>query len=157
MARSQVLIVLPSAEEASSAAAVEETLRHFQIPTKRIFVKASAKSGKKSPEEKDIFCLIVRQHPHAVAWAESRYPHAPMLMIPRSFKNDTDALKALVEAARKPRKKARPTFALGKAGEVNAALFATAMLAVHQPGTRTRLLRYRQEQTQAVLKQPFLS
>ena len=46
------------------------------------------------------------------------------------------------------------TLAIGKAGAVNAALLATAILANKYPAFREALHRYRKEQTQAVLDQP---
>src|SRR5207247_2987387 len=46
------------------------------------------------------------------------------------------------------------TLAIGRAGAINAALLATAILANKYPAIRTALHRYRTEQTQAVLAQP---
>ncbi len=42
------------------------------------------------------------------------------------------------------------TFAIGKAGAINAALFATAQIALNDPGIARNLHRYRAEQTQQV-------
>jgi 5-(carboxyamino)imidazole ribonucleotide mutase len=46
------------------------------------------------------------------------------------------------------------TFAIGRSGAVNAALFAAALLAVTDPEVREQLGAYRARQTQAVLDQP---
>src|SRR5688500_3494312 len=46
------------------------------------------------------------------------------------------------------------TLAIGRAGAINAALLATAMLANKYPELRDALNRYRQQQTQAVLDHP---
>jgi 5-(carboxyamino)imidazole ribonucleotide mutase len=46
------------------------------------------------------------------------------------------------------------TFAIGRAGAVNAALCATAILATTRPEFREALRRYRAAQTQAVLDHP---
>ena len=46
------------------------------------------------------------------------------------------------------------TLAIGRAGAVNAALLATAILATHRPEFREALHRYRAAQTQAVLDHP---
>ena len=43
------------------------------------------------------------------------------------------------------------TFAIGKAGAINAALFAAALLAAHDVGIAARLAAYRAEQTARVL------
>lgn len=44
------------------------------------------------------------------------------------------------------------TMAIGKAGAINAALFAVAILSSHRPPLRERLRRFREEQTNAVLE-----
>lgn len=46
------------------------------------------------------------------------------------------------------------TFAIGRAGAVNAALFAAQILARKDPAIEAALARHRQEQTQKVLDQP---
>lgn len=46
------------------------------------------------------------------------------------------------------------TFAIGRAGAVNAALFAASVLGQTHPEIRTALHKYRAEQTQAVLDRP---
>lgn len=46
------------------------------------------------------------------------------------------------------------TFAIGRAGAVNAALFATAILGRHDATVRAALERQRREQTEAVLRSP---
>lgn len=46
------------------------------------------------------------------------------------------------------------TLAIGKAGAINAALFAVAILSTKQPSYREALRRYRQERAQEVLDHP---
>ena len=46
------------------------------------------------------------------------------------------------------------TFAIGKPGAINAALLATAILAIEDPALRDALETFRETQTQAVLSQP---
>jgi phosphoribosylaminoimidazole carboxylase, PurE protein len=46
------------------------------------------------------------------------------------------------------------TLAIGRAGAVNAALLAAAILALRDVGTRDRLAAYRSEQTRSVLEKP---
>jgi 5-(carboxyamino)imidazole ribonucleotide mutase len=46
------------------------------------------------------------------------------------------------------------TFAIGKPGAINAALFAAALLAVNDPAIATALDRWRAEQTDAVAESP---
>jgi 5-(carboxyamino)imidazole ribonucleotide mutase len=47
------------------------------------------------------------------------------------------------------------TFAIGKAGAKNAALFAAAILARKDPALRKRLLEYREAQSAAVPERPY--
>lgn len=47
-----------------------------------------------------------------------------------------------------------PFFAAGKAGQINAALFAAACLAIRDPKTRRALDRFRSRQTSSVPLQP---
>jgi 5-(carboxyamino)imidazole ribonucleotide mutase len=49
------------------------------------------------------------------------------------------------------------TLAIGKAGAINAALLAAAVLALHDPGLAARLAAWRQAQTDAVADSPELS
>jgi 5-(carboxyamino)imidazole ribonucleotide mutase len=44
------------------------------------------------------------------------------------------------------------TLAIGKAGAINAALLAVAIMANHQPALREKLRQYRQDQTETVLQ-----
>jgi 5-(carboxyamino)imidazole ribonucleotide mutase len=46
------------------------------------------------------------------------------------------------------------TLAIGRAGAVNAALFAAAILARSDEGLEARLRRYRKEQAQKILDEP---
>jgi 5-(carboxyamino)imidazole ribonucleotide mutase len=46
------------------------------------------------------------------------------------------------------------TMAIGKAGAINAALLAAAIVALEDPGLRGRLKAYREARTQAVLRDP---
>ena len=46
------------------------------------------------------------------------------------------------------------TFAIGAAGAANAALFAAAIVALHDPARRRSADAFRQAQTDAVLAQP---
>jgi 5-(carboxyamino)imidazole ribonucleotide mutase len=48
------------------------------------------------------------------------------------------------------------TLAIGKAGAINAALLATAVLALHQPELAARLDAWRAQQTQDVAEQPVM-
>ena len=77
----------------------------------------------------------------------------PVLGVPVESKalNGVDSLLSIVQM---PAGVPVGTLAIGRAGAVNAALLATAILSVSRPELRAALERYRREQTQAVLADP---
>jgi 5-(carboxyamino)imidazole ribonucleotide mutase len=77
----------------------------------------------------------------------------PVLGVPvesRSLKG-MDSLLSIVQM---PRGIPVATFAIGRAGATNAALFAAAMIATTEPAVAESLARFRQQQTQQVLDNP---
>lgn len=68
--------------------------------------------------------------------------------VPSKYLKGKDSLFSIVQM---PKGIPVATFAIGEAGAANAALFAAAMLANHDPALRERLERFRQQQTDAVL------
>ena len=76
----------------------------------------------------------------------------PVLGVPmQSALNGLDSLLSIVQM---PAGIPVATFAIGKAGSINAALFAAAMLADGQPKIGEALDQFRAEQSAAVLSQP---
>jgi 5-(carboxyamino)imidazole ribonucleotide mutase len=77
----------------------------------------------------------------------------PVLGVPIESKalNGLDSLLSIVQM---PAGIPVATLAIGKAGAINAALLAAAILAVKHPETREALRRYRAEQTERVLRHP---
>ncbi|MDP1898889.1 MAG: 5-(carboxyamino)imidazole ribonucleotide mutase [Rubrivivax sp.] len=72
----------------------------------------------------------------------------PVLGVPVASKHlqGVDSLYSIVQM---PKGVPVATFAIGPAGAANAALFAVAMLASHDPDLRLRLLAFRARQTEA--------
>jgi 5-(carboxyamino)imidazole ribonucleotide mutase len=68
--------------------------------------------------------------------------------VPSKYLKGKDSLLSIVQM---PKGIPVATFAIGEAGAVNAALFAAAMLAHHNPDLRAKLNTFRQRQTDAVL------
>lgn len=68
--------------------------------------------------------------------------------VPSRYLNGMDSLLSIVQM---PKGIPVATFAIGDAGAANAALFAVAMLAQHQPELAQRLNAFRTQQTQSVL------
>jgi 5-(carboxyamino)imidazole ribonucleotide mutase len=79
--------------------------------------------------------------------------HLPVLGVPVKSKalNGLDALLSIVQM---PAGIPVATFAIGSAGATNAALFAVAMLALHDPRLERQLVAFRSRQTKAVLSGP---
>lgn len=77
----------------------------------------------------------------------------PVLGVPVQSKalNGLDSLLSIVQM---PRGIPVATFAIGAAGAANAALFAAAIVALHDARVATALDAFRQAQTDAVLAQP---
>jgi len=77
----------------------------------------------------------------------------PVLGVPVESKalNGMDSLLSIVQM---PAGAPVGTLAIGRAGAVNAALLAAAILARFDTGVRERLVRFRAEQTEAVLARP---
>jgi 5-(carboxyamino)imidazole ribonucleotide mutase len=72
----------------------------------------------------------------------------PVLGVPVASRHlqGVDSLHSIVQM---PKGVPVATFAIGQAGAANAALFAVALLANHDPALRTRLEAFRAEQTEA--------
>ena len=76
--------------------------------------------------------------------------HLPVLGVPVQSRvlSGVDSLLSIVQM---PAGVPTATLAIGRAGAVNAALLAAAILALHDDALRDRLLEYRRRQTQASL------
>ena len=74
----------------------------------------------------------------------------PVLGVPMESKA-LHGMDSLLSTVQMPAGIPVATLAIGEAGAKNAALFAIAILANHDPALRQRLITYRQQQTQAVL------
>lgn len=81
------------------------------------------------------------------------YTPLPVLGIPMESKT-LHGLDSLLSMVQMPAGIPVATFAIGRAGAVNAALFAAAILARDHAPIRDALLRYRETQTQDVLDHP---
>ncbi len=80
--------------------------------------------------------------------------HLPVLGVPVESKTlkGVDSLLSIVQM---PAGIPTATFAIGKAGAINAALFAIAVLAISDAGLAEKLQAFRARQTQAVLDAPL--
>jgi 5-(carboxyamino)imidazole ribonucleotide mutase len=72
----------------------------------------------------------------------------PVLGVPVASRH-LSGLDSLYSIVQMPKGVPVATFAIGPAGAANAALFAVAMLAAHEPALRQQLEAFRQRQTEA--------
>jgi 5-(carboxyamino)imidazole ribonucleotide mutase len=77
----------------------------------------------------------------------------PVLGVPVESKT-LKGLDSLLSIAQMPKGVPVGTLAIGKAGAINAALLAGAILALGDPGIARRLEQFRRAQTRAVLNNP---
>ena len=77
----------------------------------------------------------------------------PVMGVPVQSKA-LDGIDSLLSIVQMPAGIPVHTFAIGRAGAINAALAAAAMLALSEPALAARLDRYRARQTRAVLDNP---
>lgn len=77
----------------------------------------------------------------------------PVLGVPVESKS-LQGIDSLLSIVQMPAGVPVGTLAIGKAGAINAALLAAAILGAKHPGFREALRIFREEQTQAVLAQP---
>lgn len=79
--------------------------------------------------------------------------HLPVLGVPVQS-HALNGLDSLLSIVQMPAGIPVATFAIGKSGATNAALFAAAILANQYDAIREALLQYRRQQTQSVLNHP---
>lgn len=82
--------------------------------------------------------------------------HLPVLGVPMKGWA-LDGLDSLLSTVQMPAGIPVATLAIGKAGAINAALFAVAMLSLTDPAIRENLLSYRKAQTEKALASDSLS
>ncbi len=88
-----------------------------------------------------------------LAGAAAAQTALPVLGVPMAG-GSLNGLDALLSTVQMPAGIPVGTLAIGKAGAINAALLAAAMLGNKYPPIREAVRRFREEQTQAILAQP---
>ena len=91
---------------------------------------------------------------NALAGTVAAHTALPVLGVPIDS-SALQGLDALLATVQMPGGIPVATFAIGKAGAKNAALFAAAILARKDPAVRKRLLEYREAQSAAVPERPY--
>ena len=156
MTKPIVGILLGSKSDWDSMKACAETLRDFGIP-----FEARVASAHRTPEVVHDYCASAEERGLKVligaagmaahlAGVMAATTHLPVLGVPMPspLMNGLDALLSTVQM---PGGIPVATFAVGKAGATNAALFAVAMLANEDPTLREKLLAHRKAMAEKVM------
>ncbi|MDP2876782.1 MAG: 5-(carboxyamino)imidazole ribonucleotide mutase [Holophaga sp.] len=129
--------------------------------------EASVASAHRTPEKVVDYCVKAEERgikvliaaaggaAHLAGVCASK-THLPVLGVPMKGWA-LDGLDSLLSTVQMPAGIPVATLAIGKAGAINAALFATAILSISDPAIRERLLAYRKEQTEKALASDVLS
>ena len=132
------------------------TLRQLEIP-----FEAHVASAHRTPDKVIAFCegaesrglkVIIAAAggaAHLAGFCAGK-THLPVLGVPMKGWA-LDGLDSLLSTVQMPAGIPVATFAIGKAGAINAALFAAQLLATADPALRERLLAFRRAQTEKVL------
>jgi 5-(carboxyamino)imidazole ribonucleotide mutase len=135
-----------------------ETLTRFGVPHECRVLSAhrtpdAAHDFAKSAESRGIEVLIAAAGGAAhLAGVVAAYSVLPVLGVPMQTAS-LGGLDSLLSTVQMPGGIPVATFAIGKAGTVNAALFAVAILAGSRPELREKLKAFRKEQEQKILSE----
>jgi 5-(carboxyamino)imidazole ribonucleotide mutase len=133
-----------------------EVLERFGIPLERHVISAHRAPDRlaeyaRSAKSRGLRCIIAGAGGAAhLAGVTAAMTDLPVLGVPMdSTLKGVDSLLSIVQM---PGGIPVATFAVGKAGATNAALFAVAMFALNDAALAAKLAAFRQEQTQKVLE-----
>lgn len=139
-----------------------KTLRDLGIP-----FEAHVASAHRSPDKVIQFCETAETRglktiiaaaggaAHLAGFCAGK-THLPVLGVPMKGWA-LDGLDSLLSTVQMPAGIPVATFAIGKAGAINAALFAAEMLAVSDSSIRSKVLAFRKAQTEKVLGDDHLT
>jgi 5-(carboxyamino)imidazole ribonucleotide mutase len=149
-------IVMGSKSDWETMSHAAETLTRFGVPHECRVLSAhrtpeAAHEFAASAESRGIEVLIAGAGGAAhLAGVVAAYSVLPVLGVPMQTPS-LGGLDSLLSTVQMPRGIPVATFAIGKAGTVNAALFAVAILAASRPELREKLKAFRLEQQKKIL------
>ncbi|MDY7108600.1 MAG: 5-(carboxyamino)imidazole ribonucleotide mutase [Planctomycetota bacterium] len=152
-------ILMGSASDWPTMKAARDTLAELGIAC-----ECNVISAHRAPKRLDHYCSGAEQRglralicaaggAAHLAGVAAALTHLPVLACPMQAWS-LDGLDSLLSMAQMPKGIPVATFAIGKAGAINAALFAAAILALHDEEVRRKLLAYRAAQSEAVHELP---
>lgn len=154
-----VAVIMGSRSDWETMRHTVETLESLVVPCEARVLSAhrtpdQAAEYARSAEERGIEVMIAAAGGAAhLAGVMAAFTCLPVLGVPMESKslNGMDSLLSMVQM---PAGVPVGTLAIGRAGAVNAALFATAILGNKYPEYRQAWRQYRERQTQKVLEHP---
>ena len=159
MAGQRVAIIMGSASDWETMRPAEETLESLDIACDTRVISAHRTPDRltaylATAEAKGIEVVIAGAGGAAhLAGVTAAHTLLPVLGVPIDS-SALQGLDALLATVQMPSGIPVATFAIGKAGSKNAALFAAAILARSDPGVRTKLVKFREAQAAAVPERP---
>ena len=160
MARPRVAILMGSKSDWEAMRAAEETLEELGIASDARVISAHRTPDRLSAylataEERGIEVVIAGAGAAAhLAGVAAAHTVLPVLGVPL----DGTALRgfdALLATVQMPGGIPVATFAIGRSGAINAALFAAAILARSDSSVREKLVKFREAQAAAVPERPY--
>jgi len=150
-------IVMGSTSDWETMKAAAKMLKEFGVP-----FEAKAMSAHRSPRavvkwvesapRRGVKCIIAAAGGAAhLAGVVAAHTTLPVLGVPMPSQH-LKGLDSLLSTVQMPKGVPVATFAIGEAGAANAALFAVAILALSDKSLAKKLLKFREKQTEAVLK-----
>ena len=159
MAGPRVAIIMGSASDWETMRPAEETLESLDIACDTRVISAHRTPDRltaylATAEAKGIEVVIAGAGGAAhLAGVTAAHTLLPVLGVPIDS-SALQGLDALLATVQMPSGIPVATFAIGKAGSKNAALFAAAILARSDPGVRAKLVKFREAQAAAVPERP---
>jgi 5-(carboxyamino)imidazole ribonucleotide mutase len=150
-------IVMGSTSDWETMKAAAKMLKEFGVP-----FEAKAMSAHRSPRavvkwvesapKRGVKAIIAAAGGAAhLAGVVAAHTTLPVLGVPMPSQH-LKGLDSLLSTVQMPKGVPVATFAIGEAGAANAALFAVAILALSDKSLAKKLLKFREKQTEAVLK-----
>jgi len=155
----RVAIIMGSASDWETMRPAEETLESLGIACDTRVISAHRTPDRltaylATAEDEGIEVVIAGAGGAAhLAGVTAAHTLLPVLGVPIDS-SALQGLDALLATVQMPSGIPVATFAIGKAGSKNAALFAAAILARSDPGVRAKLVKFREAQAAAVPERP---
>jgi 5-(carboxyamino)imidazole ribonucleotide mutase len=151
----KVGIIMGSTSDWETMKHAVDTLARFGVPCERSVISAHRAPDRlaeyaRSAKSRGLACIIAGAGGAAhLAGVTAAMTELPVLGVP--MESALKGLDSLLSIVQMPGGIPVATFAIGKAGATNAALYAVAILALGDPDLAAKLTAFRQEQTQKVL------